>query len=150
MLSGSMRFGRSAGGSSGSKSAAHRRGLRLSEDPALPSRRSPARGLIDHFRARFATNPSRESSCHWLQGSCDVGRVGSRSVAMSQAPRPLQAGAPGGSSPVNSPPSAPAGRRRSALIAVACERCRKKKAKVHVGTVIRPIMFTQTCERASS
>ena len=55
MLSGSMRFGRSAGGSSGSKSAAHRRGLRLSEDPALPSRRSPARGLIDHFRARFAT-----------------------------------------------------------------------------------------------
>ena len=146
MLSGSMRFGRSAGDSSGSKSAAHRRGLRLSEDPALPSRRSPARGLIDHCRARFATNPSRESSYHWSEGSCDVGRVG-----MSQAPRPLQPGAPGESPPVNSPPSAPAGsRRRSALIAVACERCRKKKAKVHVGTVIHPIMLTKTCERASS
>ena len=104
--------------------------------------RSPARDLIDHFRATFATISSRDSSYYWLEESCDIRRVGSRSVAMSQAPDPSR---PEGSHPATSPPSAPAGKRRSALIAVACERCRKKKAKVCVGTVIYLISPIGVC-----
>ena len=106
----------------------HRRGLRVAGNPALlSSQRRPARDPLHLFRTSFATTSPHDSSDHWLEESCDVRRVGSRSVAMSQAAGPSPQG---GSPPAISPPPAPAGRRRSALIAVACERCRRKKAKV--------------------
>ena len=126
--------------------------------PRPSSRRSPAR-CPDC--ANSAPISPCDSSDHWLNEPCDSRQVGSRSVAMSQASRPSRPGGsppatspPAGSPPASSPPPAPAGppagRRRSALIAVACERCRKKKARVRACTVHHPMTSTETWARVSS